>query len=147
MTQKFNANGEPLIEMVADNATHRFTLTDDNPSFVKLYVFQHFIPPFGLLDRKVIGEKLTSEQLTVLRHHAKAFACLDGNAFGPQTEYQYIDIAYANLWSNDALDDIPNLYPATASEMHVAIAGPGSPNYDYYKMTPERAEEIKSHFK
>ena len=80
---------------------------------------------------QAIVETLTEDQLTRLREHALCLACKDGNAFDGLID-QYLPDAYDNLWRNGRVgerDDLPMLYPASASDHWHAFLTPEHPQY------------------
>ena len=78
--------------------------------------FEFHAPAEGLIPEETIVTALSFAQLSRLREHALALACLDGNAF-PQLIDQYLPEAYANLWQNSHLRGLPDLYEAKEKQL------------------------------
>lgn len=116
--------------------------SDDNKNVYELYRNS-----WGFLPERFIKERLTKRQIEILRHHALAFACLDGNSF-PGLIDQYMGEAYANLWNNGSYRDegLPLLYPCDAADGWWARLPVNHPQYEQYEpeygRTQERREEL-----
>lgn len=117
-----------------------------------MYTFDPNYNTFGLLPVEVLKAKMDADQWFVMMHHAYAFACLDGNAYGSPTNdenriiEQYAPEAYYNLWINSAVvgAGLPMLYPYSAADAAIAGLPPSHPQYE--NMDDQTREKIISHF-